>query len=260
MKHMNRSSRTARSFFVPTIALVVALLLSCTQVYAQVAGSEGAVSEGLVKAPSISFWNVIASGGIIGTIILIMSLIAVSFVIEHFISIRRERLLPQALIGQLTESLNSKDFDRAAELCRTDNSYLAEIVGAGLTQIGAMFGFFDMQNAMQEASEREISKLHRKLEYLTFIASSAPMMGLLGTVTGMIAAFNQIAQTEGAARPSQLAGGISEALVTTCLGLVVAIPTMFFVSLFRNRIQSYVAQTEVEVEKLMGQFRKQTAK
>ena len=83
------------------------------------------------------------------------------------------------------------------------------------------------------------------------------MMGLLGTVTGMITAFNQIAQTEGTARPSQLAGGISEALVTTCMGLIVAIPTMFFVSLFRNRIQSYIAQTEVEVEKLMARFRKQ---
>ena len=80
--------------------------------------------------------------------------------------------------------------------------------------------------------------------------------GPLGTVTGMIRSFNQIAITEGAARPSQLAGGISEALVTTCMGLVVAIPTMFFVSFFRNRIDSCVAEAETVVEKLMGRFRK----
>ena len=78
------------------------------------------------------------------------------------------------------------------------------------------------------------------------------------TVTGMIRSFNQIAITEGAARPSQLAGGISEALVTTCMGLVVAIPTMFFVSFFRNRIDGYVAEAETVVEKLMGRFRKAT--
>ena len=95
------------------------------------------------------------------------------------------------------------------------------------------------------------------LEYLGFIAATAPMLGLLGTVTGMIAAFNEIAATEGAATPSQLAGGISEALVTTCLGLMVAIPVMFFVAFFRNRIDSYVAEAETVVEKLMGHVRKQ---
>ncbi len=85
------------------------------------------------------------------------------------------------------------------------------------------------------------------------------MLGLLGTVTGMIRAFNQIAITEGTAKPSQLAGGISEALVTTCMGLVVAIPTMFFVSQFRNRVDSCVAETESVVEKLMGRFRQAPA-
>jgi biopolymer transport protein ExbB len=118
-----------------------------------------------------------------------------------------------------------------------------------------MFGFFDMQNAMQEVSEREVSKLYRKLEYLSFIASTTPMLGLLGTVTGMIGSFNTIAASGGTANPSDLAGNISMALVTTCMGLIVAIPTMFFVAFFRKRIDSFVAESETVVEKLMGHFR-----
>jgi biopolymer transport protein ExbB len=121
--------------------------------------------------------------------------------------------------------------------------------------MGAMFGFFDMQNAMQEVSEREVSKLYRKLEYLSFIATTSPMLGLLGTVTGMISSFNEIRKAEGAANPSDLAGGISMALVTTCMGLIVAIPTMFFVAFFRKRIDGFVAESETVVEKLMGHFR-----
>jgi len=208
-------------------------------------------------ASEISLWSTVAAGGVIGYLILLMSLVAMAYIIEQFISVRRDRLIPEALITELEPLIASGKYEDATEVCRRDGSYLGRVVGAGLTQVGAMFGFFDMQNTMQETSEREISRLHRKLEYLSFIASGSPMMGLLGTVTGMIRSFNQIALTEGTARPSQLAGGISEALVTTCLGLVVAIPTMFFVAFFRNRIESYIAEAETVVEKLMGRFRRE---
>ena len=211
----------------------------------------------LAEADGISLWNTVTAGGPIGYLIMFMSLVAVSFIIEHFITIRRDRLIPTQLIYDLDQLLNAKQYEQARQLCAENRSYLASVVGAGLTQIGSMFGYFDMQNTMQETSEREISRLNRKLEYLAFIASSAPMMGLLGTVTGMIEAFNKIAETEGAARPYQLAGGISEALVTTCLGLIVAIPTMFFVSFFRTRVEGYVSETETVVEKLMGRFRQE---
>ena len=204
----------------------------------------------------ISLWNTIAAGGIIGLLIMLVSLAAVALIVENFLSIRRDHMVPAYLIDEVRGHIEAKQYGEAQQACREDGSFLAQVVGAGLGQIGAMFGFFDMQNAMQEVSEREISKLYRKLEYLSFIATTSPMLGLLGTVTGMISSFNEIARTEGAARPSQLAGGISEALVTTCLGLVVAIPTLFFVAFFRRRIDGFVAESEVAVEKLMGHFRK----
>jgi len=206
----------------------------------------------------ISLWSTIAKGGPIGFLIILLSLVAVALAIEHSITIRRDNLVPAGLVEELDERLGAKDYRAAQETCAADGSFLAQVIGAGLNQLGAMFGFFDMQNAMQEVSEREISKLYRKLEYLSFIAATAPMLGLLGTVTGMIASFNEIARTEGTAKPSQLAGGISEALVTTCLGLIVAIPTMFAVAFFRNRIDSFVAEAESVVEKVMGRFRRET--
>ncbi|WP_169853207.1 MotA/TolQ/ExbB proton channel family protein [Anaerohalosphaera lusitana] len=204
----------------------------------------------------ISLWSTIAAGGIIGYIILLTSLVVLALVVEGFINIRHEKLIPTGLADDVRENLRMGEYQRAKEMCTEDDSFLGRVIAAGLNEVNSMFGFFDMQNAMQEVSERNISKLYRRLDYLSFIAAVAPMMGLLGTVTGMIRSFNQIALTEGAARPSELAGGISEALVTTCLGLVVAIPAMFFATFFRNRIDNFVAEAEIEVERLMGRFRK----
>jgi len=207
------------------------------------------------RAKEVSLWGTIKAGGLIGFIIILMSMGSVGLIVEHFLSITRDKLIPDALEAELHGMLEDEEYEEAQEVCAADGSFLAEVVGAGLTQVGSMFGYFDMEKAMQEVSEREVSRLYRKIEYLSFIASTAPMMGLLGTVTGMISAFNEIAASEGSADPAQLAGGISMALVTTCMGLVVAIPTMFFVSFFRNRIDAIVAEAGAVVERLMGRFR-----
>ena len=209
-----------------------------------------------VRPAKISLFSTIAAGGIIGYVIIIISLVAAALIIENFMAIRRNKLIPDDLADNLAVKIRAKEYDEAQQMCIKNGSFLADVIGAGLMQVGAMFGFFEMQNSMQEASERSISKLYRKLDYLSFIAAISPILGLLGTVTGMIRSFNQIALTEGTAKPSELAGGISEALITTCLGLIVAIPAMFFVTFFRNRIDSYVAEAETIVDKLMGGFRK----
>jgi biopolymer transport protein ExbB len=208
---------------------------------------------------TISLWTLIKAGGTVGWVIVLMSFAALALVIDHFISLRRENLIPTDLADRIEEHLDEKEYDKARELCEEDSSFLAKVVGSGLSQVGGMFGFFDMQNAMTEASEREIARLYRKLEILSFIAVTAPMLGLLGTVTGMIRSFHVIAATEGAAKPSQLATGIYEALVTTAEGLIVAIPVMFFVSFFRSRIDHFVSEAEAVVERLMSRFRHQSS-
>jgi biopolymer transport protein ExbB len=237
------------------IMFIAAMALYTNTGFAQSASDESTAGG---EPYQMSLWSTIASGGFIGFLIILASLVAVALAVENFISIRRDRMVPEELTERLAKYIKAKRYDRAQEVCVEDGSFLAQVVGAGLNQVGAMFGFFDMQNAMQEVSEREVSKMYRKLEYLSFIASTSPMLGLLGTVTGMIQSFNTIAAAGGATNPSDLAGGISMALVTTCMGLIVAIPTMFFVAFFRKRIDGFVAESETVVEKLMGHFRSGT--
>ena len=242
--HVTRFKRQATAFVV----FVGLFCLIQVPVFAQADG-------GAPVEERISLWSTIQAGGVIGFLIALMSMAGLSLVIEHLLTIREKKLVPPLLTHQLSRELEEGDLDAARLSAERDGSFLGQIVASGLGRRGSMFGFFDMQNAMQETSERQISKLYRKLEYLTFIAATAPMLGLLGTVTGMIKSFNKIAQTQGTASPADLADGISEALITTCMGLIVAIPAIFFVSMFRNRIDSCVAEAEMVVEKLMGRFR-----
>ncbi len=251
----NISFKVVRKKCFVLIMIICALTFCINTTLAQSASDESTTEE---EPYQMSLWGTIAAGGFIGFVIILASLVAVALAVQNFISIRRDRMVPEDLIESLGKYIKAKRYGRAQEVCTEDGSFLAQVVGAGLNQVGAMFGFFDMQNAMQEVSEREVSKLYRKLEYLSFIATTSPMLGLLGTVTGMISSFNTIAGAEGAANPSELAGGISMALVTTCMGLIVAIPTMFFVAFFRKQIDSFVAESETVVEKLMGHFRSGT--
>jgi biopolymer transport protein ExbB len=116
---------------------------------------------------------------------------------------------------------------------------------------GSEFGFAEYKAAVEEAGEDQTGRLYRKTEMLGLIGSIAPMLGLTGTVLGMIKAFNKIASSGGMARPDELADGIGQALVTTLMGLVVAIPTMVAFSYFRNRIDSIVAEAGKRVEQIM---------
>lgn len=209
---------------------------------------------------AFTFWGMIEAAGYIGWALIAASAVALALVIEHLMSIRPGRLVPAKLAHQLEQLLAANQLDQARQLVESDTSLLGRVAHAGLKNIGAVFGYFDMQNAMQEVAEREVSGLYRKLEYLSFIAAAAPMLGLLGTVVGMIDAFHTIEMNTQGASPSELAGGISKALVTTCMGLIVAIPSMFFVSYFRNSIDSCVAQAETVVERLMGRFRQGQSK
>lgn len=223
-------------------------------------GAAAAPTQPAGAAKTITMWKMIKDGGLVGAVIILGSFCMIGLVIEHFVSIRASKLIPEDLELQLQQLLEQKQYKEAQTLCGQHDSLLARIIESGLEQAGSAFGYFDMQSAMQETSEREVGKLFRKLEWLAFIATTSPMFGLLGTVTGMIASFNTIALKGGRPSPTELAGGISQALVTTCMGLIVAIPGIFFVGFFRSRIDAIVAETGAVVEHLMGRFKKGPAR
>jgi biopolymer transport protein ExbB len=201
-----------------------------------------------------TFIDSIKAGGYIGIIIVLMSIVAVAFVIEHSLTIRKERLMPEAVMGQLEETIARGDLKAAIGICEDPRNYslATDVVLAGLERYqSSEFGFADYKSAVEEAGEDNTARLYRKTDGLNVIGVIAPMLGLFGTVEGMMESFNIIASTEGAAQPYQLADSISKALVTTWLGLVVAIPAMVAFSYFRNKIDSLVSECGKRVERIL---------
>ncbi len=198
--------------------------------------------------------DTIKDGGLVGLLILLLSMVSVGFMVEHGLTIRKNVLMPEAVMDELDELLRQGRIDEAVDACLApqNQSLVASVVLAGLERYrGSEFGFAEYKAAVEEAGEDQTGRLYRKTEVLGLIGSIAPMLGLLGTVLGMIQAFNTIAASGGAAKPDELAGGIGQALVTTLMGLVVAIPTMVAFSYFRNRIDSLVAEAGKRVEQIM---------
>lgn len=187
-------------------------------------------------------------------LILILSLVSVYFIVEHALTINRRKLLPVSLCERLEQHIARGEIHNALHLCQQPENYslVSEVVAAGLQRFqSSEFGFAEYRSAVEEAGEDFTGRLYRKTEVLNVIGSIAPMLGLLGTVIGMIDAFNTIAAREGMARPEELASAIGQALITTLLGLFVAIPSMVALSYFRNKIDSIVSEAGNRVERMM---------
>ncbi|MBA2113428.1 MotA/TolQ/ExbB proton channel family protein [Bremerella alba] len=198
--------------------------------------------------------DTLMDGGTVGVLIGLLSMVAIGFIVEHFLTIRKSVLMPEGVAFELEEMIAQGRVDEALEICKNPEheSLLTYVVQAGLERFrGAEFGFAEYKAAVEEAGEDQTAKLYRKTEVLGLIGSIAPMLGLTGTVLGMIKAFNTIASSGGAPKPEDLAGSIGQALVTTLLGLVVAIPAMVAYSYFGNRIDSLVAEVGKRVEQIL---------
>ncbi len=201
-----------------------------------------------------TFWETVKAGGIIGFIIILLSLVSLSAIIYHIMTIRKDRLMPDPAIAKLDALIKEGEIDEAIEYCREHKpeSLLTDVVQAGLLRYkNSEFGDVEYRAAVEEEGEEQTARLYRQTEVLAVIGAIAPMLGLLGTVQGMIEAFNTIASTGGMAKPSDLADAISKALVTTLEGLMVAIPTMVALSIFRTRIDGLVAEAGKRVEQIL---------
>ena len=206
-----------------------------------------------VQEPTSSWLTTIGKGGPVGFIIICLSLVALSLVIMHFIQIRRTSLLPQEQLAFVEKCLSEGDVDEAIGYCvdPANDTYLTRILATGLLRYQrSAFGPFELKNALEEAGEDQTSRLFRSTDALSLIGTIAPLLGLLGTVLGMVGAFETIGQTTSNTH-SALAVNISEALVTTMLGLVLAIPCLTLSSFFRNRIEGLSAEACSEIERLV---------
>jgi biopolymer transport protein ExbB len=215
---------------------------------ARTAAAQGESSGG------ISFGEAIEASGIVGFVIIGLSVVALALVIEHFISIKREKLAPPELVDEIEELFGQANYQAALETCEQNPCYFTRVTAAGIRKIGHPFE--TMEKAVEEMEGEENLKLMVKIGWLSLIAGLGPMLGLFGTVVGMVGAFGKISDAgPGGVNPSELAGNIQMALVTTVEGLIVAIPTTAFFAFFRNRVTSAALEIGAVIEDLFERFR-----
>lgn len=193
--------------------------------------------------PSSSPWEqYVVSGGWITWFILIpLSVVMVYLVIHYLVTIRRATQAPVGLAKALVSASRQGQVQRILEITREDESMLGTAAFTGVSQLDA--GRESARAAIEEAVEELAAKLYRRIESLNVIGNVSPMVGLFGTVVGMIRGFARIGQAAGGMpEPGKLAGDIAIALVTTFWGLVIAIPALSFFALFRNRIDLFAAE------------------
>ncbi|TWU65394.1 MotA/TolQ/ExbB proton channel family protein [Crateriforma conspicua] len=185
-------------------------------------------------------------------VFLLLSVALLSLFVTNLVAARRETLCPQELVDGFEEKLNNKEFQAAYDLARTDESVLGQVLSAGLAKLSR--GYNKAIEGMQEVGEEESMKLEHRLSYMALIGNLSPMIGLLGTVQGMISAFQTIAIGGSTPKPAELAGGISTALFTTLVGLAVAIPAIAAYNVLRNRVARLLLEVGVTSENLMSRF------
>jgi biopolymer transport protein ExbB len=179
-------------------------------------------------------WAIHASGPI-GGFLLLLSIYFTALVIRLFMEFRVIEAVPASLVERLEAAIRDKKFQDAYDACKDNDSFLARLVRTGIANLPN--GRPEAKEAMQAATEEIVTTLEMKISYLAIIGTLGPMIGLVGTIWGMIMSFQEIANASGAQpRPEKVAEGISTALFITLEGVSLSVPAIFFFAFFRNRI------------------------
>jgi biopolymer transport protein ExbB len=216
-------------------------------VQSPVAGEQLEEAAPLLNEKPISTKNllqVIRDGGPMMLPIGVCSFLLFVFVLERAVSLRRGRVIPGPFVQRFLEQLrdNQLDRDAALELCQKNSSPVAEVFAAAVKKWNRPS--VEVEQAILDAGERVTTGLRKYLRLFNGIATISPMLGLLGTVFGMIHAFNAIATSDAMGRPELLAGGIGEAMLTTAAGLCVAIPALIAYWVFVARVDKLIVQID----------------
>lgn len=194
-----------------------------------------------------------AHGGIAVVLLGVCSVIAVGIILERFWMTRRSRVLPRNLDAQITELLRGGRMEEALAVCRREDSPLARLVFSGIRAAGRPREEFN--EIVELTGRRELSQLQRFVPVLGTIAAIAPLLGLLGTVVGIIKTFGLI-EVHGIGNPQLLAGGISEALIATAAGIGIAVPAVIFYRYFLNRTKQLALELEEVLHQLLFELPK----
>lgn len=186
--------------------------------------------------------TLIDKGGPLMVAILAVSLLGTVIVVERLLFVIRVRENAAQVFDRVADLLRAGRAGQALDYCQASRGPLARTLGAGVTQFGRERS--RLEETLEVAAQEQIAKLERRLRALEVMASIAPLLGLLGTVMGMVESFRRVARVEGAVDPALLAGGIWEALLTTAAGLTVAIPLLVCFNYFDRRREKLTMQLE----------------
>lgn len=220
-----------------------------------VLGADGDAASKAVGAKSLLEY--ITAGGAVGYVLILLSVVALSLAILNLIQIRRARMAPEDVVMEIGRLLRERNMPAVIQLCAAPEAdcFLTRVLRGAITRCSrSPFGFLEVRTALEESGQRELDSMMRPTDGLGLIASLGPMMGLLGTVIGIIGAFAAIGEAEGAARSQMLATYMSMALVTTAEGLIVAIPCTFAYALFRKRTERLGVQVGDIIEEWIPMF------
>lgn len=204
------------------------------------------------KAKNLLVWTYESLGLSYTLAFLFLSFTLLGLVVMALLTSRRDNVCPPDLIQAVEENLDGGNLQAAAELAANDESFLGQVLTAGFSRLER--GYAKAIEGMQEVGEEETMKLDHRLSYIALIGNVSPMVGLLGTVQGMIASFEVIASTNTSPKPAELAAGISTALFTTLVGLVIAIPAIAIFNILRNRQQRLILEVGNASERIIGRF------
>jgi len=192
----------------------------------------------------MTLWQTLKAGGGVMVVIGLLSVVAVAIVIYDLMMLNVNKLAPRALFDEVMRKLEGRDFGAAQTLCRKEsNTIIAKIVLSGLERRNPLDN--TAREVMENTARVELTNLWQNINYLSDIVAVAPLLGLLGTVFGMIQAFHAVPLQSASLKTTLLAAGISKAMVTTASGLVVAIPSLMAYSYFRGQVQQITNVIEI---------------
>ncbi|MBQ2621172.1 MAG: MotA/TolQ/ExbB proton channel family protein [Thermoguttaceae bacterium] len=193
-----------------------------------------------------TFWTIISAGGTIGLLIFALSIASLTLAIDQLRKLRKSAFMPEGLAQQTRELISQGQLLQADQLCRQSPCCLSYVINAGLTEADG--DWTDIEKALEDSLAEQSAQCGRKIEILSVIGNIAPMLGLLGTVVGMVYAFSELANTQGTPKPAELAQGIYLALVTTVEGLIVAIPSLAAFAYFRSRLDQIITEVAFQAQ------------
>ena len=206
------------------------------------------------QPPNYLVWLVQSCGWFFTPVFLAMSIVMVALFVINLLTIRREALHPHALVEDFAKLVDDKKFQEAYELAKENDSLLGKVLAAGLSKMSRSYD--QAIQAMQEVGEMETLKLENRLKILALLGNIAPMVGLFGTVVGMIDSFSTIAVSITTPPAYKLANGIATALFTTEVGLAIAIPSIAFYDVMKNILARYLLEISITSDNLMSKFKK----